>query len=381
MVGARGWVAARAVETAEMAGARGCVVARAMETAEMAGARGCWAAGATKVARLAKASCWAAGATKVARLAVAGGCWAAGTGGGCRECAHGPDMYVAWLRSATAMAAAVERFWASREARRASCFRRVRAASWIPARVVSEERSRAAAFVRSGRISRSCSAAAKSSTCWSAVVRACSMPSSTSRRETNLIWAWMSGSRLSQTEARYRRWGGGPRGPTLKALGGRGELGRNPRVRPVPEPEMSRKAVDSTGEVLRGGCVAEGDGGATMVLSVDAEAGLLTFLTVVVEVDGGAAMVLSEGAEAVLLAVLAAEVVKEDMLREARKGTRGEKSRGGHMEPAGKGGCLAASVLVTRGVVAGIRYSCNLPETGACRWGVKRRFERYSSGI
>ena len=35
---------------------------------------------------------------------------------------------------------------------------------------------------------------------------------------------------------------------------------------------MSRNAVDATGEVLRGGCVAEVDGGAAMVLSVDAEA-------------------------------------------------------------------------------------------------------------
>ena len=151
--------------------------------------------------------------------------------------------------------------------------------------------------------------------------------------------------------------------PTLKALGGRGELGRNPRVRPVPEPEMSRKAVDATGEVLRGGCVVEGDGGAAMVLSVDAEVGLLTFLTeVVAEVDGGAAMVLSVDAEAVLPAFLVAEVVRENMLREARKGAGGEKSRGGHMEPAVKGCCSAMSVLVTRDVVAAIIYSYNFPE-------------------
>ena len=44
------------------------------------------------------------------------------------------------------------------------------------------------------------------------------------------------------------------------------------------------------------------------------------------EGDGGAATVLSESAEAVLLTVLAAEVVREDMLREARKGAGGEKS-------------------------------------------------------
>ena len=64
------------------------------------------------------------------------------------------------------------------------------------------------------------------------------------------------------------------------------------------------------------------------------------------------------------------------MLREARKGARGEKARGGYMGSVVKGGWLAASV-VTRGVVAGIRYSY----TGACRWGVKGSFERYISGI
>ena len=85
--------------------------------------------------------------------------------------------------------------------------------------------------------------------------------------------------------------------------------------------------------------------------------------------------------EAVLLRVLAGEVVGEDLLREARKVARGEKSRAGHMEPAVNEHWLALSVLVTRGVVAGIRYSYNLPETGPCRWGVKGRFKRYGSGI
>ena len=99
-------------------------------------------------------------------------------------------------------------------------------------------------------------------------------------------------------------------------------------------------SVEGTGEVSRGGREAEGDG------------------------------------EAVLLSVLEGEVVGEDMLREARKGARGEKSRGGYMGPAVKGGWLAASV-VTRGVVEGIRYSY----TGACRWGVKGSVERYISGI
>ena len=90
-------------------------------------------------------------------------------------------------------------------------------------------------------------------------------------------------------------------------------------MRPVPEPELARISVVGTGEVPRGGRVAEGDG------------------------------------EAVLLRVLAGEAVGEDMLRKARKGARGEKSRGGHMGPAINGGWLAVSVLVTRGVVAGIR--------------------------
>ena len=161
--------------------------------------------------------------------------------------------------------------------------------------------------------------------------------------------------------------GGGSLVLTLRALGGRGELGRKPRVRPVPEPEMSRKGVDATGEVLRGGCVTEGDDGAAMD-TVGAEAGLLTFLAeVVAEVDGGAAMVLSVGAEEVLLAFLAKEVVREDMLREARQGAGGEKLRGGHMGPAVKGGWSAMSVLVTRGIVAAILYSYNFPRTGAFR--------------
>ena len=76
------------------------------------------------------------------------------------------------MRLATAMAAAVERFWASREARRASCSLRVRVVSWSPARVVAEVRSRAVNFSRRGIISRSCSAADMSSACWSAVERA-----------------------------------------------------------------------------------------------------------------------------------------------------------------------------------------------------------------
>ena len=112
---------------------------------------------------------------------------------------------------------------------------------------------------------------------------------------------------------------------------GSGAAERNPRVRPVPEPELPPMSVEGTSEVSRGGREAARDG------------------------------------EAVLLGVLEAEVVGEDMLREARKGARSEKSRRGYMGPAVKGGWLAASV-VTRGVVAGMRYSY----TGACLWGVKR---------
>ena len=217
----RGCVAAGTTKVERLAVARVCWAAGATEVARLAQAGGCWAAGETRVAGLAEArvccaagatkvaglgeagGCWAAGATTVAGLAEAGGCWVAGTGGGCRECAHIWEMYVLWLRLATTMAAAVERFWASRELRRSSYSFRVRAVSRIPARVASEEESGVAVFARSGRISRSCSVFAKSSACWSAVVRACSIPSSTSRRETNIILTCMPGSRLSQTGARY----------------------------------------------------------------------------------------------------------------------------------------------------------------------------------
>ena len=72
-----------------------------------------------------------------------------------------------------------------------------------------EELSKAATFARIGRSGRSCSAVVNSSACWSAVVRTCSIPFSTSWREPNLVLACISGSRLSQTGARCRRWGGG----------------------------------------------------------------------------------------------------------------------------------------------------------------------------
>ena len=208
-VGPRGRVAARVVETAEVSGARSCGAVGATKVARLAKA-GCRAAGATNVARLVEAGgCCAAGATNVARMAAAGGCWAAGTGGGWRECVHSPDVCEVLLRLATAMAAAVERFWASREARRASCSLKVHVVSAIPARVVAEVRSRGASLFCRGRDTRSCSVAAKSIVCWSAVDFACTIPSSTSRRETNLILASISGSRLSQKGVICRRCGGG----------------------------------------------------------------------------------------------------------------------------------------------------------------------------
>ena len=235
-------------------GPRGRVAAGAVETAEVSGARSCGVVGVSKVETLSEAGCCAAGATKsrgwpklaavqrgrqksrglpkpaavqrgrqksrglpkpdaVQRGRQKSRGWPKRGAAGQREraaVAGSVDTYEAWLRSATAMAAAVERFWASREVRRASCSLRVRVVSSIPARVVTEVRSRAAIFVHRGRSSRSCSAAAKSSACWSAVVRAWAMPSSTSRRETNLISTCISGSRLSQTGARCRRWRGSP---------------------------------------------------------------------------------------------------------------------------------------------------------------------------
>ena len=93
MVGGTEKVIAEDLVAAGGVGPRGRVAARAAETAEVSGARGYGAVGATKVARLANAGCRAAGATKVVRLAEAGGCWAAGTGGDCRGCAHNPEVY------------------------------------------------------------------------------------------------------------------------------------------------------------------------------------------------------------------------------------------------------------------------------------------------
>ena len=97
--------------------------------------------------------------------------------------------------------------------------------------------------------------------------------------------------------------GGGPRRPTVKALGDTGESGRSPRVRSAPEPEISRKVAGTTGEVLTGGGVAAVDDGAAIFP------------------EGCAAGLAAEGE-----VVLVAERAEEDMLEEARKGAKGEKS-------------------------------------------------------
>ena len=60
-----------------------------------------------------------------------------------------------------------------------------------------------------------------------------------------------------------------------------------------------------------------------------------------------------EAVRVVILGDEVAEVLGEDMLREARNGARGEKSQGGSTRSV-KGGLFATSV-VTRGAVVEIR--------------------------
>ena len=118
---------------------------------------------------------------------------------------------------------------------------------------------------------------------------------------------------------------------------GSGVAGRSPGVRPVPEPVLARRSVEGNSERSRSG--RGGEGGVEVVL---------------VRVSGAEVLVLVLGDEV-------ADVVEEGMLRKARNGARGEKSRGGHTRSV-KGGWLATSV-VTRGAVAEIRKSY----TGVCR--------------
>ena len=108
-----------------------------------------------------------------------------------------------------------------------------------------------------------------------------------------------------------------------------GAAGRSPGVRPVLNPVLALRTVEGVGERSRSGRGAEGAGE-----------------VVLVRVSGPEVVVL-------VLGNAVADVVGEDMLREARKGARGEKSRGRRTRSV-KGGWLATSV-VTRGAVAEIR--------------------------
>ena len=128
--------------------------------------------------------------------------------------------------------------------------------------------------------------------------------------------------------ARCPRWGGGPSVGVRKARG-RGAAGRSPGLRPVPEAVLARRSVEGIGERSRSGRGVERGGEAVLV-----------------RVSGAEVLVL-------VLRDEVADEVEEGMLREARHGERGEKSRGGHIRSV-KGGWLATSV-VTRGAVAEIR--------------------------
>ena len=131
--------------------------------------------------------------------------------------------------------------------------------------------------------------------------------------------------RVSQLDAVYTRWG---RGPSLERgkVRGSGAAGRSPGVRPVLEPVLARRSVEGVGEKSRSGRGAEGVGEADLVRGA------------------GSAV------EELVLGKAVADVVVEDMLREARKGARGEKARGGATRTV-KGGWSATRV-VTRGAVA-----------------------------
>ena len=110
---------------------------------------------------------------------------------------------------------------------------------------------------------------------------------------------------------------------------GNGAVGRNLGVRPVPEPLLARRSMGGIGVRSKSGPGAEGGGEAVLVVILGAE-------VLVVGLGDGVV-----------------EVLEEDMLREARNGAGGEKSRGGYTRSV-KGGWLATSVA-TRGAVAGIR--------------------------
>ena len=106
-------------------------------------------------------------------------------------------------------------------------------------------------------------------------------------------------------DARYPTWSGGPSLEVGKVRGS-GAVGRNPGVQPVPEPVLDRMSVGGIGKRSKSGPGAEGGGEAVLEMILRAE-------VLVVGLGDGVA-----------------EVLEEDVLREARNGARGEKLRGGH---------------------------------------------------
>ena len=158
-----------------------------------------------------------------------------------------------WWRSAVAISVAVERRWVSQWRRR---FQRSALAE-----------SSETALALSGRITSACSSSAMARAqasaagrAWSpmfAAARAWARLVSTASREMEVIRARRVGSKSSQTWWRRPKWAGGPRGSSIKALGGTGESGRRPRVRSVPEPEIALSVDGATGE---GGVARSVDG-------------------------------------------------------------------------------------------------------------------------
>ena len=197
--GTRGPVGAGAVEPS------GRAAAATVGAAEAPRAVGRGTGGANKVTSVAEAGCCrAAEATEVVGWVGARGCHAAGAVEGAEWGGAGcwieiPERKEAWLRSAAARDAAVERFWALMDATRVShslSFRvessRVAADAWRSVWATTEWRLSMESWERRGAARCSCSSVARS-IAWrsetviaasSADARARASPSSTSRRET-----------------------------------------------------------------------------------------------------------------------------------------------------------------------------------------------------
>ena len=236
--------------------------------------------------------CETGGATKVAGLAKAGG-WS-----------ESPERKEAWRRFSAVRAAVVDRSWASMAVMRAwHSSSSVWAVARWPCRMESLEMR--------GAATRSCSAVPRS-IAWrsgsvgahgSADTRVWARPFSTSWREacpTSSRCLWVS---VSQTDAQCSRWGGGP--PlAVRAVRSMGAVGRSLGVRPVIDPVLAPRSVESMGEKSKSGPDVEGGGDPVLVLIWAAvpEVGLV------------------EGA---------VDDVVDMVLREARKAARGVKTRGG----------------------------------------------------